>query len=131
MADPVTPESSRRQAAVVALLVVTFAVGGCSNEQAPGPGASSVTAEAEQATSSPSPEPPPELTTPVPGALTAPPPPSSWSRETAATLENSFYFEFADLSHGVMRSDACGREIGLQFIDDPHSSPDSSCLAMR
>lgn len=77
MADPVTPESSRRQAAVVALLVVTFAVGGCSNEQAPGPGASSVTAEAEQATSSPSPEPPPELTTPVPGALTAPPPPSS------------------------------------------------------
>ncbi len=57
--------------------------------------------------------------------------PASWSRETAANLESSFYFEFADLSHGVMRSDACGRDIGLQFIDDPYSLPDSSCLAMR
>jgi hypothetical protein len=31
--------------------------------------------------------------------------------------------------HGIMRSDPCGLEIGLQFLDDPTSEPDSSCIA--
>ena len=54
--------------------------------------------------------------------------PPEWSRLAAETLSNHFYYEFLGLSHGIMRSNACGLEIGLQFLDDPTTEPDSSCL---
>lgn len=54
--------------------------------------------------------------------------PPEWSRLAAETLSNHYLYEFPGLSHGIMRSNACGLEIGLQFIDDPLAEPDSSCI---
>ena len=54
--------------------------------------------------------------------------PPEWSRVAAETLRNHFFFEFPDLSHGIMRSNACGLEIGLQFLDDPTKEPDGNCI---
>mgnify|MGYP001826508901 CR=1 FL=1 len=54
--------------------------------------------------------------------------PPAWSRMAAETLSNHYYYEFPGLTHGIMRSDQCGLEIGLQFLDDPESEPDASCL---
>jgi pimeloyl-ACP methyl ester carboxylesterase len=53
--------------------------------------------------------------------------PPEWSQMAAETLSNHFYYEFPGLTHGIMRSDRCGLEIGLQFLDDPDSEPDASC----
>ncbi len=55
--------------------------------------------------------------------------PTEWSQIAAKPLSNHFYFEFLNLTHGIMRSNACGLEIGLQFIDDPTSEPDSACMS--
>ncbi len=54
--------------------------------------------------------------------------PPEWSRMAAETLSNHFYYEFPGLSHGIMRSNACGLAVGLQFLDDPATEPDSSCV---
>jgi pimeloyl-ACP methyl ester carboxylesterase len=54
--------------------------------------------------------------------------PPEWGQLAAETLSNHFYYEFPGLGHGVMRSDACGLEIGLQFLADPTHEPDASCL---
>jgi metal-dependent hydrolase (beta-lactamase superfamily II)/pimeloyl-ACP methyl ester carboxylesterase len=54
--------------------------------------------------------------------------PPSWAQKAAETLSNSFYFEFPGVGHGVMRSNSCGLEIGLRFLDDPTAEPDGSCL---
>ena len=54
--------------------------------------------------------------------------PPEWGRLAAETLGNHFFYEFPGLGHGIMRSDACGLEIGLQFIDDPTTEPDASCI---
>ena len=54
--------------------------------------------------------------------------PPPYARLAAETLSNSFYYEFPNLGHGVMRSGGCGTEIGLQFIDDPTTEPDASCI---
>ena len=52
-----------------------------------------------------------------------------WSQLAAETLSHSFYFEFPNMGHGVMRADPCALRIGLQFLDDPRNEPDASCLA--
>jgi pimeloyl-ACP methyl ester carboxylesterase len=54
--------------------------------------------------------------------------PPAYGRAAAETLSNSFFFEFPTLSHGAMRSNACALDIGLQFLDDPATEPDSSCM---
>lgn len=54
--------------------------------------------------------------------------PPEWSRLAAETLSNHFYYEFPGFGHGIMRSDKCGLEIGLQFLKDPTSEPDASCM---
>jgi pimeloyl-ACP methyl ester carboxylesterase len=55
--------------------------------------------------------------------------PPAWSRLAAETLSAATYYEFPALTHGVMRSNACGLEIGVRFLQDPRSEPDASCLA--
>ena len=52
----------------------------------------------------------------------------AWSLETAGYLENSFEYEFPNLSHGVLRFDSCALKIGLDFLADPWTEPDSRCL---
>jgi pimeloyl-ACP methyl ester carboxylesterase len=54
--------------------------------------------------------------------------PSAWGQLAAETLSNSFFYEFPNLGHGVMDSDRCALEIGLQFLDDPTTKPDVSCV---
>jgi pimeloyl-ACP methyl ester carboxylesterase len=54
--------------------------------------------------------------------------PPGWGRLAARTLDHSFFFEFPGVGHGVIRSNDCGRQIGLQFLDDPTVRPDASCL---
>lgn len=51
-----------------------------------------------------------------------------WGQLAAATLSSSWYFEFPNMGHGVMRADACALDIGLQFLEDPSSEPDSLCI---
>jgi pimeloyl-ACP methyl ester carboxylesterase len=55
--------------------------------------------------------------------------PPEWGRMAAETLRNHFFYEFPGLSHGIMRSNACGLSIGLQFLDDPTSEPDATCIS--
>jgi hypothetical protein len=43
-------------------------------------------------------------------------------------LVRRFGYEFPGLAHGIMRSNECGLEIGLQFIQDPTTEPDASCI---
>jgi uncharacterized protein (DUF885 family)/pimeloyl-ACP methyl ester carboxylesterase len=54
--------------------------------------------------------------------------PPAWGRLAGQTLANSFFYEFPNLAHGAMRSNSCALEIGLQFLDDPTTEPDTSCL---
>jgi pimeloyl-ACP methyl ester carboxylesterase len=54
--------------------------------------------------------------------------PLEWGRLAAETVQNCFYYEFPGVGHGVMRTDDCGLQIGLQFLDDPTTEPDTSCL---
>jgi pimeloyl-ACP methyl ester carboxylesterase len=54
--------------------------------------------------------------------------PPLWARLAAETLSNSYYYEFPGLGHGIMRSNRCGFQIGQQFLDDPYSEPDASCI---
>jgi pimeloyl-ACP methyl ester carboxylesterase len=54
--------------------------------------------------------------------------PPEWGRLAAATLSRSLFYEFPGVGHGVMRSNQCGLDIGLQFLADPYAEPDVSCL---
>jgi pimeloyl-ACP methyl ester carboxylesterase len=54
--------------------------------------------------------------------------PPHWAELASETLSNSFYYEFPAHGHGIMRSDRCGFEIGIQFLNDPYTEPDASCL---
>jgi pimeloyl-ACP methyl ester carboxylesterase len=55
--------------------------------------------------------------------------PLEWAQMAADTLSKHFLYVMPGRGHGIMRSDPCGLEIGLQFLDDPTSEPDSSCIA--
>ena len=52
----------------------------------------------------------------------------AWARRAAETLSSSYLYEFANMAHGVMRSDECALHIGLQFLDDPTAEPDATCM---
>jgi pimeloyl-ACP methyl ester carboxylesterase len=54
--------------------------------------------------------------------------PPEWGQLAAETLSSSFFYEFPGLGHGVMDSDHCALGIGLQFLDEPTTEPDASCL---
>jgi pimeloyl-ACP methyl ester carboxylesterase len=54
--------------------------------------------------------------------------PPEWGQLAGETLSNSFFYEFPGLGHGVMDSDRCALGIGLQFLDEPTTEPDVSCL---
>ncbi len=54
--------------------------------------------------------------------------PPIYAQMAAGTLSNGYYFEFPNLSHGVMRSNACALQMGLAFLDDPLHAPDAACM---
>ena len=53
--------------------------------------------------------------------------PPSFSQFLRPNFKNHYYFEFPKVGHGAVFP-PCGEEIMLQFIDDPLSKPDQSCL---
>ncbi len=55
--------------------------------------------------------------------------PPAWSQEVQAGLENSYYFEFPGLGHGVSVAGPCPRAITLAFLENPARAPDGSCIA--
>lgn len=57
-------------------------------------------------------------------SITAP----AWNLDTASYLENSYYYEFPNMAHGVLRYDNCALEMGLEFLDDPDKKPNSDCM---
>jgi pimeloyl-ACP methyl ester carboxylesterase len=54
--------------------------------------------------------------------------PPEWAYLAAETLSNHYLYVIPGWGHGVMRSVPCGLEIGLQFLDDPTTEPDTSCI---
>jgi pimeloyl-ACP methyl ester carboxylesterase len=50
-------------------------------------------------------------------------------RAAAATLSNSYFFEFPGLGHGISAETECSLGISKAFLNDPTSKPDDSCVA--
>jgi pimeloyl-ACP methyl ester carboxylesterase len=55
--------------------------------------------------------------------------PPDYGKAAAATLKNSFFFQFPGLGHGTIPSDVCPRSIALAFVDNPTAKPDAACIA--
>ncbi len=55
--------------------------------------------------------------------------PPSYGQLAAETLANSTYFEFPGLAHGVTTAGDCPTGIVLDFVADPATAPDGSCIA--
>ncbi|MBI1278672.1 MAG: alpha/beta fold hydrolase [Anaerolineaceae bacterium] len=55
--------------------------------------------------------------------------PPQYGQETAATLSNSYFFEFPGAGHGVIPSSECALSIAQAFLKDPNTKPDSACIA--
>lgn len=54
--------------------------------------------------------------------------PARWGRQAAATLTNSYVYEIPGVGHGASVSAKCPMEILLEFLDNPYTAPDSSCI---
>jgi pimeloyl-ACP methyl ester carboxylesterase len=54
--------------------------------------------------------------------------PPKWAELVAETLSASFYYEFPNMPHGVMRSNSCTFQMGLAFLDDPLRAPESTYM---
>jgi pimeloyl-ACP methyl ester carboxylesterase len=54
--------------------------------------------------------------------------PPGWAALAAQTFATHYYYEFPDMSHGVMRSNPCALQIGMAFLDDPLQTPDTACM---
>jgi pimeloyl-ACP methyl ester carboxylesterase len=54
--------------------------------------------------------------------------PPAWGRLAAESLENSFFFEFPGVGHGVALSNECPAGIALAFLDDPGQEPARGCV---
>jgi pimeloyl-ACP methyl ester carboxylesterase len=53
--------------------------------------------------------------------------PLEWGQLASETLVNSYYYEFPG-GHGIMRTYDCGLDIGYEFLNDPWTDPDDSCI---
>jgi pimeloyl-ACP methyl ester carboxylesterase len=53
--------------------------------------------------------------------------PPEWGQRTAETLENSHFYLFPSVGHGVMATE-CGREMVTAFFRDPQKAPEDSCI---
>ncbi len=54
--------------------------------------------------------------------------PPRWGQLAAETLSHHYFYEFPNLSHGVMRSNPCALQMGLAFLANPLDAPDLSCM---
>ncbi len=54
--------------------------------------------------------------------------PPAWGRLVAEGLENSFFFEFPGLAHGVALSGDCPLGVATAFLDAPQQQPATGCV---
>ncbi len=54
--------------------------------------------------------------------------PPDWGQIAAATLSNSYFYEFPGATHAVMDGGDCPMRMILDFLDNPFMAPDSSCI---
>lgn len=54
--------------------------------------------------------------------------PPAWGERVAATLENAFTYEYPGIGHGASTVDPCPQSMLLEFLDEPASPPDDSCI---
>jgi pimeloyl-ACP methyl ester carboxylesterase len=54
--------------------------------------------------------------------------PPEYGRMVADHLSNSYFFEFPSIGHSVAVANECARVITTDFITDPTTEPDSTCL---
>lgn len=57
--------------------------------------------------------------------------PPAYNKTIAETLSNSFFYEIPGIGHGAMRGSACALDIGLQFLENPTTEPDASCVNQK
>jgi pimeloyl-ACP methyl ester carboxylesterase len=55
--------------------------------------------------------------------------PLVYAEQVAKHLANSYLYEFPGIGHNILLGSACARSISDQFLDDPTSEPDASCIA--
>lgn len=55
--------------------------------------------------------------------------PPVYAEMAGETLTTAYNFVLPHVGHGVLRSDRCAVDIALDFINAPHSEPDSGCIA--
>ncbi|HET6442944.1 MAG TPA: alpha/beta hydrolase [candidate division Zixibacteria bacterium] len=54
--------------------------------------------------------------------------PLIYAEEVAQHLSSSYLYEFPGVGHNVLIASSCARQIADQFMDDPTSEPDASCI---
>jgi pimeloyl-ACP methyl ester carboxylesterase len=70
-----------------------------------------------------------DIRTLVLGGVFDPITPPEYGIQAAATLSNSFFFEFPGLGHGVSTAHPCPLAMSLGFLDNPSIAPDAACIA--
>jgi len=55
--------------------------------------------------------------------------PPEWGLAVSQNLSNSYFFEFPNTGHGVVRSVECALEITTSFFNNPNQAPESQCFA--
>ncbi|MBN1287002.1 MAG: alpha/beta fold hydrolase [Anaerolineae bacterium] len=54
--------------------------------------------------------------------------PPAWGERAAETLQNSYFFLLPGHGHGVTRAGECGALLMVEFLNDPTTPPDASCI---
>lgn len=54
--------------------------------------------------------------------------PPHWAESATTTLTRSYAFVFPYLAHGALGLHPCPTQIAHDFINDPHTPPDSTCM---
>jgi pimeloyl-ACP methyl ester carboxylesterase len=55
--------------------------------------------------------------------------PPEWGRHAAETLENGYFYEYPGIGHGASVVDDCPMQMMIDFLDDPDSRPDDTCIS--
>ena len=55
--------------------------------------------------------------------------PPAYGKEVADNLSHSYYFIFPNTGHGAISSTVCADQIFLDFLNNPQSKPDGSCIS--
>jgi pimeloyl-ACP methyl ester carboxylesterase len=72
------------------------------------------------------------VTSTVPGLFLAgqfdPVTPSLWAQEAASRFTKGYFFEFANVAHGVLDTEPCAIELLKSFLHDPNQAPHALCV---